>query len=95
VETLAAEGCSVAFCARGAEGINRGVTETRSRGAQVVGAALDVRDAKTSRAWLAAGVSELGGLDILVCNATGHVRSEEDGWRGNFEIELLGVVRAI
>jgi NAD(P)-dependent dehydrogenase (short-subunit alcohol dehydrogenase family) len=95
VETLAAEGCSVAFCARGPEGVDEAASELRSRGARVVGAAVDVGDAGAYREWLADAVSELGGLDILVCNATGYARPGEEGWRGAFEIDLLGVVRAI
>lgn len=95
VEALAAEGCSVAFCARGAEGIEATKTAVRGRGGNVMGAAVDVGDAEAYRSWLAQAVSDLGGLDVLVCNATGYVRPGEEGWYSSLEIDMLGVVRAV
>jgi len=95
VEILAGEGCSVAFCARGADGVAAATRELRSQGAEVSGTAVDVADGDAYRAWLAGVVAELGGLDILVCNTTGYVRPGEEGWHGVFQIDVLGVVRAV
>jgi 3-oxoacyl-[acyl-carrier protein] reductase len=95
VETLSAEGCSVCFCARGADGVAEAQEALRSRGAQVTGAAVDVGDPDAYRAWLGRALAQLGGLDILVCNATGYVLAGEDGWRNSLEIDMLGAVRAV
>jgi 3-oxoacyl-[acyl-carrier protein] reductase len=118
VEILADEGCSVAFCARGSEGVEQALAAIRDRGASVgdtsvgdtslsdtsisdtsgasvTGAALDVGDGEAYRTWLTEAVSGLGGLDVLVCNATGYARPGEDGWRGALEIDVLGIVRAL
>jgi 3-oxoacyl-[acyl-carrier protein] reductase len=94
VEALADEGCSIAFCARGAEGVESAVAALRAGGARVTGAAVDVRDADAYRAWLAGAVADLGGLDILVSNATGYARPGDQGWRDALEIDVLGFVRA-
>jgi NAD(P)-dependent dehydrogenase (short-subunit alcohol dehydrogenase family) len=95
VELLAAEGCTVAFCARQAGGVREAQAELRARGARVTGSAVDVRDGDAYRSWLTAAVGELGGLDIMICNTTGYVRPGEEGWRGVFEVDVLGVVRAV
>lgn len=95
VELLANEGCSVAFCARGAEGVAQTTAALKTRGANVVGTAVDVADADAYRRWLADAVAGLGGLDILICNATGYARPGEDGFRNTLEIDLLGLVRAV
>jgi 3-oxoacyl-[acyl-carrier protein] reductase len=95
VELLAAEGCSVAFCARGIEGVEQTTTALQSGGAAVSGTAVDVGDADAYRAWLSDAVVQLGGLDILICNTTGYSRPGEDGFRNALEIDLLGLVRAV
>ena len=95
VELLADEGCSVAFCARGADGVAQATAALQTRGANVVGAAVDVGDADAYRQWLSEAVVGLGGLDILICNATGYARAGEDGFRNTLEIDLLGLVRAV
>jgi 3-oxoacyl-[acyl-carrier protein] reductase len=95
LEVLGDEGCSIAFCARGAEGVEKTATALQARGARVTGSAVDVGDGEAYRSWLAEAVSDLGGLDILVCNATGYVKPGEEGWRGALEIDMLGVVRAV
>jgi 3-oxoacyl-[acyl-carrier protein] reductase len=95
VETLSAEGCSVCFCARGADGVAEAQEALRSRGAQVTGAAVDVGDPDAYRSWLRDALSELGGLDVLVCNTTGYVLPGEAGWRNSLEVDMLGAVRAV
>jgi len=64
-------------------------------GADVVGTAVDVADADAYRRWLSDAEVGLGGLDILICNATGYARPGEEGFRNTLEIDLLGLVRAV
>jgi NAD(P)-dependent dehydrogenase (short-subunit alcohol dehydrogenase family) len=95
-ETLAAEGCNVAICARDRAAVEAAVAALRAKGVRATGQALDVGDGAALRAWIAAAGAELGGLDILVSNvsAMGGLAGEE-GWRRYFEIDVLGTVRAV
>jgi NAD(P)-dependent dehydrogenase (short-subunit alcohol dehydrogenase family) len=95
-ETLAAEGCNVAICARDGAAVEAAVAALRQRGVKATGQALDVGDGAALKAWIAAAGAELGGLDILVSNvsAMGGIPGEE-GWRRYFELDVLGTVRAV
>lgn len=95
LELLADEGCSLAFCARGSAGVEEAADALRARGAEVTAAAVDVGAADAYRAWLREALSELGGLDILICNATGYAAPGDEGWRTSLEVDMLGVPRAI
>jgi 3-oxoacyl-[acyl-carrier protein] reductase len=95
VKTLADEGCAVAFCARGAEGVQAAVDASRDARASVTGAAVDVGDADAFRSWLTDSVEALGGLDILISNTTGYALPGEDGWRSTLEVDVLGLVRGV
>jgi 3-oxoacyl-[acyl-carrier protein] reductase len=95
-ETLAAEGCNVAICARDRAAVEAAVAALRAKGVRATGQALDVGDGAALRGWIGAAGAELGGLDILVSNvsAMGGLAGEE-GWRRYFEIDVLGTVRAV
>jgi NAD(P)-dependent dehydrogenase (short-subunit alcohol dehydrogenase family) len=95
-ETLAAEGCNVAICARDGAAVEAAVSALRKRGVKAAGQALDVGDGAALKAWIGAAGTELGGLDILVSNvsAMGGIPGEE-GWRRYFDIDVLGTVRAV
>ncbi len=70
---LAAEGCAVAVCARGAEGVGAAVDELRAAGARAWGEAVDVTDDAALTALVDAAAAALGGLDLAVANAGGAV----------------------
>jgi NAD(P)-dependent dehydrogenase (short-subunit alcohol dehydrogenase family) len=95
-ETLAAEGCNVAICARDRAAVEAAVAALREKGVRATGQALDVGDGAALKAWIAAAGAELGGLDVLVSNvsAMGGLAGDE-GWRRYFEIDVLGTVRAV
>jgi 3-oxoacyl-[acyl-carrier protein] reductase len=95
-ETLVADGCDVALCARSADAVEDTVTALKASGARAIGGAVDVGDNDAVRAWVASAADELGGLDILVPNvsAMGTAPGEES-WRAGTEIDLLGTVRAV
>ena len=63
VETLLAEGASVAICARNAEEVATAVAELSKKG-KVVGSAVDAGDPEALRAWIASSAEQLGGIDI-------------------------------
>ena len=67
VETLLAEGASVAICARGAEGVDAAVAEMSSLGT-VHGSAVDAADGAALANWVSSAADQLGGIDIYVHN---------------------------
>ena len=96
VDLLVAEGCDVGLCARDAKQVDAAVAALSKFGRTVIGGAVDVTDSAGLRAWVTESAGRLGGLDILVPNASALVEtaSEEDWVRG-MEVDILGTVRAV
>src|SRR5512134_2855414 len=69
-ERLVDEGCDVAICARNAAEVETAVAALAKKGRRAVGRALDVSDGTKLKNWIAEAGGELGGLDILVLNAS-------------------------
>jgi 3-oxoacyl-[acyl-carrier protein] reductase len=91
VEALLVEGASVALCARTQADVDTAVSELSSSGA-VVGAAVDAADAESLRGFVASSVAKLGGLDIYVHNTSGKPSKTIDGWKNNFDIDLMSAI---
>jgi len=92
---LVAEGAEVAICARNADEVNAAVADLSKHG-KAIGAAVDVADKDALQGWIASVAKELGGIDILVPNVSaGGGQMDENGWRANLEIDILGTTRAI
>jgi 3-oxoacyl-[acyl-carrier protein] reductase len=71
-EELAAEGASVAMCARGAEALRSSADEIRKKtGAKVLEVTADVSDPAGVELVTAAALKEFGRVDILVTNSGG------------------------
>ncbi len=95
-ELLVAEGAQVAICARNAEGVDAAVAALNEGGGNAIGAAVDVADKEGLQAWIASAAEAMGGIDILVPNVSaGGGQMDENGWKANFEIDLLGTTRTI
>jgi 3-oxoacyl-[acyl-carrier protein] reductase len=93
---LAAEGCDVGLCARNAKEVDEAVAALSQTGRKAVGGAVDVTDSAALRRWVAETAESLGGLDILVPNASALVETaDEDAWRLGMEVDILGTVRAV
>lgn len=96
VESLAAEGVAVAFCARDEGEVSSTVSTLEGSGARVVGTVLDVKDGPGIAAWVDDTAATLGGLDIVVPNVSAlAIGPDEDTWRASFEVDLLHTVRVI
>ena len=96
VDLLLAEGCHVGFCARDKEQIDSRVAEIAATDARVLGGVADVTDDAAFRRWIADTATALGGLDILVANASALVSSADvEAWRSGLEVDVLGTVRAV
>ncbi len=96
VRLFAAEGANVAFCARGGEAVAKLGDELKSAGVKVHAGAVDVADKSAFKAWVDGAAAALGGIDILVtCVTASGMKFDEDGFRQNFEIDVIGTYRAI
>jgi 3-oxoacyl-[acyl-carrier protein] reductase len=96
VESLAAEGARVAFCARTDTDVKAAEENLRAAGRDVAGTALDVADADALRAWVEASVERFGGIDVVVANVSAlAVAPGEENWRTGFEVDLMHTVRLV
>jgi 3-oxoacyl-[acyl-carrier protein] reductase len=96
VESLAAEGVSVAFCARTEADVEATVAEVAATGSKVIGGAVDVADGPSLAAWVQDAATELGGLDIVVANVSAlAIGPEEEKWQSSFDVDMMHTVRVV
>jgi 3-oxoacyl-[acyl-carrier protein] reductase len=90
-------GAGVSICARGAEALAAVREEIAAFGVAVHAASCDIADEAALSTYIAAAGEALGGIDILVCNASGFGTSHDEaaGWARSIDVDLLGTVRAI
>ncbi len=87
---LAAEGCDVAICARDGAAVAATVAALKAAEVSAYGEALDVGDRAALEKFVDRAAQLLGGLDILVCNATAMASgSDPDAFRQAFEVDLM------
>ncbi len=92
-ETLAAEGCAVAICARNADQVASAVEALKAKGVAAAGQAVDVSKTDQVKAWVDFSAAELGGVDIYVSNVSaGGGGNAEANWRANFDADLMSTV---
>lgn len=92
---LAECGAAVSICARGAEALQATRDAIAARGGTVHAATCDLADASAIPTYVGAAAEALGGVDILVNNASGFGSSnDEAGWERSISIDLLATVRA-
>ncbi|CAH1664606.1 3-oxoacyl-ACP reductase [Hyphomicrobiales bacterium] len=92
--SFAAEGASVSICARGAGPLETTRGEIEALGVPAHTASVDLADPEAIKAYLPEAVKALGGLDILVNNASGFGHSDdEEGWAASLNVDMLAVVR--
>jgi 3-oxoacyl-[acyl-carrier protein] reductase len=93
-ELLAEEGADIAVCARKADEVGEAVEAFGRQGVKVFGKTVDIADGDEFKAFIAEAGEALGGVDILVSNASGLASSDaEDQWRKMLDVDLLGAVR--
>lgn len=92
---FAQEGAAVSICARGAEGVKDAETALKQTGTTVHAATCDLGDGDAVRAYVEAAATALGGIDVLVNNASGFGRTDDEaGWAASINVDLMGTVRA-
>ena len=92
-EHLVKEGASVCIAARRKDILDASV-EALSKHGTAYGYVCDVSDYDATVQWMKDAAQEMGGIDIVVHNATGSGQPDggPDSWRKNFEIDVLGMV---
>lgn len=92
-EAFAAEGASVAICARNMERLKETTTKLQSAGAQVLSMALDVTNSQAVSQLIAEVMNKFGRIDILVNNAGTHIRGTvEDTTVATLDLQLRNKV---
>src|SRR5262245_16986347 len=84
---FAESGADVAICARGPEGLRTAEAELRQHGTKVFGIACDLGDESQVIRYVNEAASSLGGIDVLVNNASGTgMKDDESGWLAGVNI---------
>jgi 3-oxoacyl-[acyl-carrier protein] reductase len=92
---FALAGADVAICARDPGPLAQAETTLRATGRQVSARVCDVSQAQAVRDWVTQASADLGGVDILVNNASGFGRSDDEaGWATSLAVDLMASVRA-
>jgi 3-oxoacyl-[acyl-carrier protein] reductase len=90
-----AAGGSVAVCARGREGLDALARDAGTNAGRLHTQACDLSQADQIERWIADAARALGGVDVLVNNATGYgFRDDDESWLVDFNVDLMAAVRA-
>jgi len=92
---FAEAGAAVSICARGRSGLDKTSAEIVARGVKTHAGICDLADRNAIATYIAAAADSLGGIDILVNNASGFGSTDdEDGWSKSLDIDVMATVRA-
>lgn len=93
-ETLMSEGVEVAICARNGDQLETALAELSPHG-RAIGASLDVADGEALKAWITSVGKELGGIDILISNASAiALGADRDAWDKGLNVDVMGAVNS-
>ncbi|WP_242108067.1 SDR family NAD(P)-dependent oxidoreductase [Luteimonas aquatica] len=93
---FAAAGASVSVCARGAAALADTRDAIAARGVAAHAQSCDLADAEAIAAYIGDAARALGGIDVLVNNASGYGFRDgrDEDWSANFQVDLMAAVRA-
>ncbi|HUA80444.1 MAG TPA: SDR family oxidoreductase [Dyella sp.] len=92
---FAASGATVSICARGQTALHETAQAIEQHGVPAHYQACDLSDAGAIDAYIAHAAQSLGGIDVLINNATGYGLGDTDeGWLADFNVDLMAAVRA-
>ena len=92
---FAAAGAAVSICARGADKLEATRQEIARHGGKTHGAVCDLANGADVARYVETAASALGGIDILVNNASGYGQTEEEAnWAACIAVDLLATARA-
>jgi len=92
---FAQAGAAVSACARGAEALEETRQAIAAHGVVAHAQGCDLADAQAIGTYVADAAAALGGIDVLVNNASGYGFDDSDeGWLAGFNVDLMAAVRA-
>jgi 3-oxoacyl-[acyl-carrier protein] reductase len=92
---FAAAGAAVSICARGAEALEQTRGEIARFGHTAHAGACDVADGKAINGYIADAARAIGGIDILVNNASAFGSSDDEaGWSASIAVDMMAIVHA-
>ena len=92
---FAQAGATVSICARGQAALDATKEEILAHGVKAHAGVCDLADKDAIAAYVTAAAASLGGVDILVNNASGFGASDDEaGWAKSIDIDVMATVRA-
>ncbi len=92
---FARAGAAVSVCARHEPALASLHDELAEGGHAIHAQTCDLADPDAIAAWVPAAAEALGGIDVLINNASGYgFRDTDDDWEANFRVDLMAPVRA-
>ncbi|KGI77577.1 SDR family NAD(P)-dependent oxidoreductase [Oleiagrimonas soli] len=93
---FAQTGAAVSVCARGEQALAAIDGELSAHGGTVHTESCDLRDPQAVQDWVEHAAGALGGIDVLMNNASGYGFDDTDdaSWEADFRIDLMAAVRA-
>ena len=92
---FAQAGAAVSICARGVQALAATRQELAAPGGTVHAASCDLADPQAIIDYVQTAAQALGGIDVLVNNASGYGFNDDDeGWMRGIEVDLMAAVRA-
>jgi 3-oxoacyl-[acyl-carrier protein] reductase len=92
---FAEAGAAVSICARGAETLETTRNEIAKYGNRAHAGVCDLAKADAISAYIADAAKALGGIDVLVNNASGFgTADDEAGWAASIAVDMMAIVRA-
>lgn len=92
---FAQAGAAVSICARGAAALEETRLEMAAHDVVTHARSCDLADPAAIEAWVGDAADALGGIDVLVNNASGYGFAEDDAsWLAGFNVDLMAAVRA-
>lgn len=91
---FAEAGAAVSICARGAAALEVTRLELAAHDVVAHAQSCDLADPKAIETWVNDAANALGGIDVLVNNASGYGFGEDDGaWLAGINVDLMAAVR--
>ena len=92
---FAGAGADVSICARGADTLEETRKEVAAHGRIAHAGAADLGDKAAIDGYIASAAAALGGIDVLVNNASAFGSSDDEaGWMSSMAIDMMAIVHA-
>lgn len=92
---FARAGARVSICARGEAALGAARDELSAFGLPAHAATCDLGVESQVKGYVAAAAEALGGIDVLINNASGFGQSDDEaGWAASLDVDLMATVRA-